>query len=117
MPSPRKRIGFLPSIEVQKIIEEICRENNYSHSKVTGLLVEEALISRGSLKSRSSLKLDKKKDIDNQINCSGNKDSTDNYDIENIKNIILKDDIKMINEFIQYKFFKKIMNKNKDIFI
>ena len=117
MPSPRKRIGFLPSIEVQNIIEEICREKNYSLSKVTGLLVEEALISRGSLKCRSYSESNKNKDIDNLINCPGNKDSTDNYDIENITNTILKDDIKMINEFIQYKFFKKIMNKNKDIFI
>ena len=49
MPSPRKRIGFLPSEEVHEIIEKLCASNEYSQSKVTGLLVEEALRSRGVL--------------------------------------------------------------------
>ena len=51
MPSHRKRIGFLPSEEVHIIIEKISRDNNYSQSKVTGILVEEALRSRGFLDS------------------------------------------------------------------
>ena len=49
MPSPRKRIGFLPSEEVHEIIEKLCIANKFSQSKVTGLLVEEALRSRGVL--------------------------------------------------------------------
>ena len=49
MPSPRKRIGFLPSEEVHEIIEKLCTANEFSQSKVTGLLVEEALKSRGVL--------------------------------------------------------------------
>ena len=49
MPSQRKRIGFLPSEEVHQIIEELCTANEFSQSKVTGLLVEEALRSRGVL--------------------------------------------------------------------
>ena len=49
MPSPRKRIGFLPSEEVHEIIEKFCIANEFSQSKVTGLLVEEALRSRGVL--------------------------------------------------------------------
>ena len=49
MPSPRKRIGFLPSEEVHEIIEKLCTANQFSQSKVTGLLVEEALRSRGVL--------------------------------------------------------------------
>ena len=49
MPSPRKRIGFLPSEEVHEIIEKLCKANEFSQSKVTGLLVEEALRSRGVL--------------------------------------------------------------------
>ena len=49
MPSPRKRIGFLPSEEVHEIIEKLCSANEFSQSKVTGLLVEEALRSRGVL--------------------------------------------------------------------
>ena len=47
MPSPRKRIGFLPSEEVHEIIEKLCIAYEISQSKVTGLLVEEALRSRG----------------------------------------------------------------------
>ena len=49
MPSPRKRIGFLPSEEVHEIIEKLCTASELSQSKVTGLLVEEALRSRGVL--------------------------------------------------------------------
>ena len=49
MPSPRKRIGFLPSEEVHEIIEKLCTVNEFSQSKVTGLLVEEAFRSRGVL--------------------------------------------------------------------
>ena len=49
MPSQRKRIGFLPSEEVHGIIEQLCIANEFSQSKVTGLLVEEALRSRGIL--------------------------------------------------------------------
>ena len=49
MPSPRKRIGFLPSEEVHEIIEKLCTANEFSQSKVTGLLVEEALRNRGVL--------------------------------------------------------------------
>ena len=41
MPSQRKRIGFLPSQEVHEIIEKLCKNSDYSQSKVTGLLVEE----------------------------------------------------------------------------
>ena len=47
MPTLRKRIGFLPKSEVQIIIEKICIHNRLSQSKVTGILVEEALKSRG----------------------------------------------------------------------
>ena len=49
MPSHRKRIGFLPSEEVHEIIDKLCIANKYSQSNVTGLLVEEALRSRGVL--------------------------------------------------------------------
>ena len=49
MPSSRKRIGFLPSEEVHEIIDKLCKANEFSQSKVTGLLVEEALRSLGVL--------------------------------------------------------------------
>ena len=52
MPSNRKRIGYLPSEEVHNIIEDICKNNRFSQSKVTGILVEEALRSRGILNNK-----------------------------------------------------------------
>jgi len=67
MPSQRKRIGFLPSEEVHEIIDKLCKANEFSQSKVTGLLVEEALRSRGVL----NLSLDQNRiDIDDLINFS-----------------------------------------------
>ena len=94
MPSPRKRIGFLPSEEVHEIIEKLCTANEFSQSKVTGLLVEEALRSRGILKKSFVL----------------------NSDVYKVNKQIFSDDIKLIHEFIEFKYFKKVMNQNKNIF-
>ena len=47
MPSIRKRIGYLPSLDIQKIITTISKKENLSQSKVVGILVEEALRARG----------------------------------------------------------------------
>jgi len=65
MPSPRKRIGFLPSEEVHEIIEKLCTANEFSQSKVTGLLVEEALRSRGVLNESYGQNQNDKKDFIN----------------------------------------------------
>ena len=76
MPSPRKRIGFLPSEEVHEIIEKLCTANEFSQSKVTGLLVEEALRSRGELNESFGLNSSDKGDLINfsldQDKCSDN---------------------------------------------
>ena len=117
MPSHRKRIGFLPTEEVHIIIEKISKDNNYSQSKVTGILVEEALRSRGFLDStfsdnpyfiNSSLK-----DPLKQRNLSLYSDLSNNLDISTFNKKSLTDDIKMIHEFIEYKLFKKIMNQKE----
>ena len=47
MPSTRKRIGYLPSVNIQEIISKIAKKEKLSQSKVVGILVEEALIARG----------------------------------------------------------------------
>ena len=65
MPSPRKRIGFLPSEEVHEIIEKLCTANEFSQSKVTGLLVEEALRSRGVLNESYGQNPNNNKDFTN----------------------------------------------------
>ena len=57
MPSIRKRIGYLPSSNIQEIITNIAKQENLSQSKVVGILVEEALIARGlsDFKNRNDL--------------------------------------------------------------
>ena len=119
MPSQRKRIGFLPSEEVHEIIDKICRANEYSQSKVTGILVEEALRSRGVLSdSFATNNNDKTKFInysfDNESSSSNNKypGSSDDY---TVNKKTFSDDIKMMHEFIEYKYFKKVMKQNNNI--
>ena len=120
MPSPRKRIGFLPSEEVHEIIEKFCTANEFSQSKVTGLLVEEALRSRGVLNANFSTKRD---DKGNFINFSfdletfpeNNKSPLD-VDEYAVNKKVLSDDIKMMHEFIEFKYFKKVMKRNSNIF-
>ena len=119
MPSQRKRIGFLPSQEVHEIIDKLCRTSDYSQSKVTGLLVEEALRSRGVLDDSST---NNASYINNYLSDSfqhepslKKKDSLRNNDVNSVRPIPLSDDIKMMHEFIEFKYFKKIMRQNKNI--
>ena len=120
MPSPRKRIGFLPSEEVHEIIEKLCTAYEFSQSKVTGLLVEEALRSRGVLnESISSNKSDKNDFIKNLFEQETSTKDTkypgfgEDY---KVNKKVLFDDIKMMHEFIEFKYFKKVMKRNKNIF-
>ena len=119
MPSPRKRIGFLPSEEVHEIIEKLCTANEISQSKVTGLLVEEALRSRGVL-NESYSQDNKKKDFINfssdHETFSENNRSSLNVDEYAVNKKLLSDDIKMMHEFIEFKYFKKVMERNNNIF-
>ncbi len=117
MPSQRKRIGFLPSSEVQKIIDKICNDNKLSQSRVTGILVEEALNSRGVLKNsidELSKKIGKYKSDKLFINSSSSNSEKCHFeDSLNLNNGSMKDEVQMINDFIEFKFFKNIMNKKK----
>ncbi|KGG04206.1 hypothetical protein EU99_0554 [Prochlorococcus marinus str. MIT 9321] len=119
MPSPRKRIGFLPTEEVHDIIEKLCIANEFSQSKVTGLLVEEALRSRGVLNESSASKIKINGSFTNTIfeqeQLSNNKYSGNGNDYK-INKKVLSDDIKMMQEFIEFKYFKKVMKENNDIF-
>ena len=120
MPSPRKRIGFLPRSEVQKLIDKICNHNKLSQSKVTGYLVEEALIYRGVLKtSLNSLSFDFDCPTDDPLitNHEFLENDKFNYDKPfNDEEHHLNEDILMIKEYIEYKIFKKIMNQNKRLY-
>ena len=119
MPSPRKRIGFLPSEEVHEIIEKLCTANEFSQSKVTGLLVEEALRSRGVLNESYSQNQKNNEDFinfffDNETFSENNK-SPLNVDEYAVNKKVLSDDIKMMHEFIEFKYFKKVMKRNNNI--
>ena len=120
MPSQRKRIGFLPSEEVHEIIEKLCTANEFSQSKVTGLLVEEALRSRGVLIKSFIQNKNDREDLINlsfdQETFSENNKSPLNVDEYAVNKKVLSDDIKMMHEFIEFKYFKKVMKINKNIF-
>jgi len=119
MPSPRKRIGFLPSEEVHEIIEKLCIANEFSQSKVTGLLVEEALRSRGVLNESYGQNQDNTGDLINfsidHETFSENIKSPLNVDDYAVNKKVLSDDIKMMHEFIEFKYFKKVMKRNNNI--
>ena len=126
MPSPRKRIGFLPGVEIQQIIDKICEQEGLSQSKVTGILVEEALKRRGLYDP----KLDKKEFINTLTevifsekynNDSGkieNKKKSDiisdiNYAIDDQDNEIsyTKKDFNLLKDYIEFKRFKNMMRR------
>tara|TARA_B100001769_G_scaffold244178_1_gene213214 strand:+ start:177 stop:542 length:366 start_codon:yes stop_codon:yes gene_type:complete len=117
MPTQRRRIGFLPRTKVQDIIDDICNHNKLSQSKVTGILVEEALSSRGLLNtSIKKLSLDLNSDNSESLLTANktlyNEVSNDKDNI-NLEDVSINDEVKMINDFIEYKFFKNMMNRNK----
>ena len=119
MPSPRKRIGFLPSEEVHDIIEKLCTANEFSQSKVTGILVEEALRSRGVLNKSYGQNQNSKRDYlkfsFDQERLSEKNRSPLNVDEYSVNKKLLYDDIKMMHEFIEFKYFKKVMKRNNNI--
>ena len=117
MPTQRRRIGFLPRLEVQNIIDDICNHNKLSQSKVTGILVEEALSSRGLLNtSIKKLSLDLNSDNSESLLTPNNtlyNEVPNDKDHINLENGSINDEVQMINDFIEYKLFKNIMNRNK----
>ena len=119
MPSPRKRIGFLPSEEVHEIIEKLCTANEFSQSKITGVLVEEALRSRGVLNQSSGKNQNKNKNFINfsfdHETFSDNNSSSLNVDEYAVNKKVVSENIKMMHEFIEFKYFKKVMKRNNNI--
>ena len=85
MPSQRKRIGFLPTAEVQEIINKICASEKISQSKVTGILVKEAINARNLRKPSQNLN-------DVIVNTNDN-------------------EFNLVKEFVEYKKFKIMLNK------
>ena len=117
MPTKRRRIGFLPSSEVQNIIDKICNINKLSQSKVTGILVEEALRSRGILNtSIKELSFNFWSDSNESLlipNNTFNNEIPNVEDNTNLDDETINDEVQMINDYIEFKFFKDRMNRNK----
>ena len=117
MPTQRRRIGFLPRSEVQKIIDKICNHNKLSQSKVTGILVEEALRSRGVL--NTSIKELSFKFFSNNGDALSIPNKTFNNEIpmvednNHLDDESINDEVQMINDYMEFKLFKNIMNRNK----
>ena len=109
MPTSRKRIGFLPTEEVKNIIDQICLKENLSQSKVTGILVEEAL------KARNLYKL-KNREWNGLIDSNDklyNSKIPNNIDHFTLKKNDTADDqeYNLVKEYLNYKNFKKILSK------
>ena len=109
MPTSRKRIGFLPTQEVKDIIDKICLRNNLSQSKVTGILVEEALKVRNLYKSKNKegkVEIDLNNEVDkSNISNKFSKITFKNNDIDKED-----EEYKLIKEYLNYKNFKKILS-------
>ena len=118
MPSQRKRIGFLPTEEVHEIIDKLCKANEFSQSKVTGLLVEEALRSRGVLSESFDLETNIKNNFINfsfeKERFSKNNKSSGNEEDYTVNKKVFSEDIKMMHEFIEFKYFKRVMKQNNN---
>ena len=110
----------MSSEEVHEIIDKLCRATEFSQSKVTGILVEEALKSRGVLNESYDQNHDDKGDFINfsfnQEIFSENNRSSLKVDEYAVDKKVLSDDIKMMHEFIEFKYFKKVMKQNNNIF-
>ena len=116
MPTQRKRIGFLPRSEVQTIIDKICNYNKLSQSKVTGILVEEALSSRGVLNTQiKKLSFDFTSNNKEALITAKKFHNSEKHDEDkiNLDDGSVNDEVQMINDFIEFKFFKNIMMRNK----
>ena len=131
MPSIRKRIGYLPSINAQESITKIAHKENLSQSKVVGILVEEALIARGGLNLQNSTDLIRNKhhrrennidsssfnynDLDELISDKGITYNTKNYNYKsevNPSEAREKFNEELFEQFKQFILFQK-MTQNK----
>ena len=115
MPSIRKRIGYLPSINAQKTITKIANKEKLSQSKVVGILVEEALMARVAFDHKNSNKHIDKNLYSNETNKD--KPSFNYNDLEELvsdKGITY--DTKKYNYNSDYILSKSKENFNEELF-
>ncbi len=135
MPSTRKRIGYLPSINAHETITKIAIKEKLSQSKVVGILVEEALIARDKLDFFNSSDFNKKNlfseksniykssleysDFDELISDKGvsyNTNSYKNHSHDNLFEPKVKYNEELFEQFKQFIMFQKMIRiNNKNI--
>ena len=115
MPSTRKRIGYLPSINAQKTITEIANKEKLSQSKVVGKLVEEALMARVGfdLKNYNDL-------IGKKLYCKDNNIDKTSFNYNELDEFIsdkgISYDKKKYSYGSDYNLSNSKMNFNEDLF-
>ena len=113
MPTKKRRIGFIPRFDVLKVINKISEEEKLSNSKVVNILIEEALSARGLIKKiKKYVFKNDYKDFSNNIHYLENIFNKDNFKFDNGKEVFKepKNNSKIYKKFIQFLYFKKMMN-------
>ena len=132
MPSKRKRIGYLPSINAHETITKISIKEKLSQSKVVGLLVEEALLARDELdvlnsndfnknnvfskKSKMDKSSFKYSDFDELISDKAISYNTNNYKNHSEDNLLEpkgKYKQELFEQFIKFIMFQKMIQKKQ----
>ena len=97
MPTKKKRIGFIPREDVMRIIDKLSIENNLSNSKIIGILVEEALSTRGIFNKKNG-KVTQSYQLSNSLS-----QNLPNNSVDFIDNAKLSIDTNLGNHFIPSK--------------
>ena len=115
MPSIRKRIGYLPSINAQKTISKIANKEKLSQSKVVGILVEEALMARIGFDLKNSNDL-----IENNLYCKENNIDNPSFNYNDFDELISDKGItyntKKYSYYPDYNLYESKENFNEDLF-
>ena len=113
MPTKKRRIGFIPRAEVLNVISQISEEEKFSNSKVVNILIEEALYARGLIKQiEIGLFTEDYNDFFNNINSMENMIYEDSFKFDKGNEVYKgsKNNNKIFKRFIQFLYFKKMMN-------
>ena len=115
MPSIRKRIGYLPSINAQKTISKIANKEKLSQSKVVGILVEEALMARIGFDFKNS-----NDQIYNNLYCKENNIDNPSFNDNDFDELISDKGITYSTKKCSYTSYnipsKSKENPNKELF-
>ena len=115
MPSIRKRIGYLPSINAQKTISKIANKEKLSQSKVVGILVEEALMARIGFDLKNS-----NNQNENNLYCKENNIDKSSLNYNELDELIsdkgITYDTKKYSYNSDYTLFKSKEDFNEELF-